>query len=360
MTILFLDQFNQPGGAQQCLLDLIAGVLERGWKAVAMLPGEGVLGEKLRRMGVEVFSVACGPYASGYKTASDVALFLRDVWTAARQIAACRKKCEPDLVYVNGPRLVPAAMLGAWQVRMVFHCHSLLTPRYLEWLTAIPLRLTKARVVASSHFVASPLLRHLSARSLTVIYNGVSQVDQCGPRGTGFRIGIVGRLAPEKGQDMFLQAARILKERVPECSFVVCGAPLFSDPSYETAIKRLAEGLPVEFTGWRDDIAPVLASLDLLAVPSAPVDATPRVIMQALSAQLPVVAFANDGFRELIDDGKTGFLVEIRTAEALAERIEHALKNGSLQCVAHAGYREWQARFSVAAYQANVIHFLER
>jgi glycosyltransferase involved in cell wall biosynthesis len=357
MTILFLDQFNQPGGAQQCLFDLIAGVLERGWKAVVMLPGEGALGDKLRAMGVEVLPVACGPYASGHKTTSDLWRFIRDLWTAARQIAACRKAFRADLIYVNGPRLVPAAVLGTWGLPIVFHCHSLLQPTYLRWLTAMPLRLARARIIASSHFVAKPLL---STQRVTVIHNGVDQLSSSFPRRTGCRIGIVGRIAREKGHDLFLDAARILHERIPESSFVVCGAPLFSDPGYAAQIKRLAEGAPVEFTGWRNDIAPILARLDLLVVPSTPVDATPRIIMEAFSAGLPVVAFANEGFRELIDDGRTGYLVTTRTAEALAARIERALTGESRHCVAQAAYREWQARFSLAAYRANITEFLER
>jgi glycosyltransferase involved in cell wall biosynthesis len=311
-------------------------------------------------MGAVVLPVACGPYASGHKTAGDFVRFIRDVRTAVWQIADCRNRFRIDLIYVNGPRLVPAAALSSGRLPMVFHCHSLLAPRYLEWLTAVSLRFARARIVASSYFVAGPLLRHVARKQVTVIYSGVKRLRPRVAAATAFRIGVIGRIAPEKGQDIFLLAARQLHSRVPGCSFVVCGAPLFSDASYEAGIKQLAEGLPVEFTGWLDDVGPVMARLDMLVVPSTPVDATPRVIMQAFSARVPVVAFANEGFRELIDNGKTGFLVETRTAEALSERIEEVLKGGLLDSVADAAYREWKARFSLAAYQANVIRFLER
>lgn len=360
MTILFLDQFNQPGGAQRCLVDVIAGVLARGWEAVVMLPGEGVLGESIRAMGVDVLPVACGPYASGHKTARDAVRFARDVVAAARQIAACRKSCNAQLIYVNGPRLVPAAVLGAGPAQLIFHSHSLLSPRYLEWLAAIPLRLAKARVIASSYFVAAPLLRHFSSRRLSVVYNGVPFSATRTPHGEGFRVGIVGRIAREKGQDLFLKTARILESSSRGWTFVVCGAPLFSDPSYDTEIRRLAAGLPVEFTGWLEDAGSALAGLDLLVVPSTSVDATPRVIMEAFAAKVPVVAFANEGFRELIDDGRTGFLVEERTEGALAETIERVLRCSSPEKVAEAAYREWQARFSVDAYRKNVLRILER
>jgi glycosyltransferase involved in cell wall biosynthesis len=356
MTILFLDQFSDPGGAQQSLLDLIPGVLERGWKAVVGLPGQGVLGKQIRAMGVDVVPVACGPYASGHKTASDFARFIRDAAKAAGQIAGYRKEFGAELIYVNGPRLVPAAVLGAGPAKLVFHCHSLLSPRYLEWITAIPLKIAKARTIASSHFVAAPLLRQLSSSKVHVIYNGVPGSEVRRPRAESARIGIIGRIAREKGQDLFLKAARLLGG----CDFVVCGAPLFSDPSFAVELKTLADGLPVEFTGWQDDSGKVLAGLDLLIVPSAPVDATPRVILEAFAAKVPVVAFANEGFRELIDDGRTGFLVEARTAEALADKIDQVLKQNCLNEVTEAAHREWQTRFSVGAYRNNIVNFLEQ
>jgi glycosyltransferase involved in cell wall biosynthesis len=355
MTILFLDQFNQPGGAQKCLMDLIPGVLSRGWKAVVMLPGEGVLGERLRAMGVKVEPVACGPYRLGSKSVGDFGRFLRDVGKAAAQIAESRKNHGAELIYVNGPRLVPAAMLGAGRAKVVFHCHSLLAPRYLEWITAIPLRMAKTHVIASSRFVSRPLRLWLPGASVSVIYNGVACSELRRTHGDGVRIGVIGRIAREKGQDMFLRAARM----IPGCVFVICGAPLFSDDGYEAEVRSLAAGLPVEFLGWREDVGSVMARLDLLVVPSAPADATPRVILQAFAAKVPVVAFANEGFRELIEDGQTGYLTDLRTPEGLAKKIVRVLGDSRREQVTEAAFREWQARFSLEAYRNNILALLE-
>jgi glycosyltransferase involved in cell wall biosynthesis len=258
---------------------------------------------------------------------------------------------------VNGPRLVPAAAIAARGRRLLFHCHSYLAPKYLEWSTAIPLRMAKAHVVASSNFVARPLRGWIPTTRLQVVYNGVRDGEQKRARGERVRVGVIGRIAPEKGQDVFLRAAR----GISACDFVVCGAPLFSDGAYERQVRAIGEGLPVEFTGWREDVDQVLASLDLLVVPSAPIDATPRIILQAFAAKVPVVAFANEGFRELIEDGRTGFLVASRTAEALAERIRHLLAHqDTLDAVAEAARCDWQKRFSLEAYQRALIGILER
>jgi glycosyltransferase involved in cell wall biosynthesis len=363
MKILVLDQFNQPGGAQQCLLDLLPGLMEKGWEPLVMLPGEGPLGQAIRRLGIDVLPVACGPYKSGQKTSGDALRFLSDLRASSAQIANACRRHRASLIYVNGPRLVPAAVVARGRTPILFHCHSYLSPRYLEWTTAIPLRWAGAEVIASSNFVSRPLRRWICEKRMTVVYNGVPPAAEIRQGRTGpITIGVIGRIAREKGQDLFLRAARLILREVPECRFVVCGAPLFSDPDFAHQLHSLAEGLPVEFTGWREDVGPILANLDLLVVPSTAIDATPRVIMQAFAAKVPVIAFANEGFRELLEDGRTGALVPERTPESLAARACELLQvpPQRLREIAEAAYSKWQARFTLEAYRAGILAILER
>jgi glycosyltransferase involved in cell wall biosynthesis len=373
MRILFLDQFNQLGGAQQCLLDLLPAIVERGWEAIVMLPGDtlpgnGTLGDSIRKLGVEVLPITSGPYSSGYKTARDLVRFVRDVRPAAAEITRLCAERSTDIIYVNGPRLVPAAVLATVRRKsLLFHCHSYLSPRYLEWITAIPLRFAHANVAASSHFVAQPLRKWIPSGQVQIVYNGVRASDERKSRernirGSTMRIGVIGRIAPEKGQDIFLRTARILHRDHPDCQFVVCGAPLFSDSSYDRDIRSLAQGLPVEFTGWREDVERVIEGLDLVVVPSTPIDATPRVILQAFAAKVPVVAFANTGFKELIEDRKSGFLVTHRTPEALAAKIHELLAGdpGRLEQTAQCAWLDWRTRFSLETYQHRMIAILEQ
>jgi len=106
MRILFLDQFSEPGGAQQCLMDLVPAVIARGWKATVVAPGEGWLAERARAAGAAFHCVRCGPFTSGRKSLADGLRFLAQTPLLARQIAAL----PADVVYVNGPRLSPPAV----------------------------------------------------------------------------------------------------------------------------------------------------------------------------------------------------------------------------------------------------------
>ena len=111
------------------------------------------------------------------------------------------------------------------------------------------------------------------------------------------------------------------------CEFVVCGDALFSSPHYSRRVRAEAEGLPIEFTGWRDDIRDVLSTLDLVVVPSSRVEATTRVILEAFSAGIPVVAFRSGGIPEIVEDGVTGVL-SAPTAPDLASKLLELFSNG--------------------------------
>jgi len=62
MNILFVDQFTELGGAQQCLLDLMPAVKERGWQAHVAVPGDGPLMDTLRTMGIPCHGIPGGAY----------------------------------------------------------------------------------------------------------------------------------------------------------------------------------------------------------------------------------------------------------------------------------------------------------
>ena len=117
-----LDQFSDPGGAQQALVELLPAMRERGWDAVVAMPGDGPLFDQIGALGFETAHVECGPYHSGRKSLSDALRFLSGMPRLARQVRLLAKQIRADLVYVNGPRLLPAVV--GLRVPVVFHCHS--------------------------------------------------------------------------------------------------------------------------------------------------------------------------------------------------------------------------------------------
>src|SRR5437763_12397288 len=121
MRLLVLDQFSDPGGAQQVLLELLPAMRRRGWQVQVGLPGEGELFPRIRALGFEVARIACGPYASGKKSLADGGRFLAQMPVLAGQIRRLAGRSRPDLLYLNGPRLLPAAALAGLYVPTLFH-----------------------------------------------------------------------------------------------------------------------------------------------------------------------------------------------------------------------------------------------
>ena len=362
MNILFLDQYSEIGGAQLCLLDLLPAVHDLGWRAHAAVPGHGPLVKRLRSQDVTVYPIVCGPYRSGEKSARDFAKFLLDVPRQARAIARLVKNARIELVYVNGPRLLPGAVLAIGRrVPVLFHAHNYIgqnsATRALGW----SIRRSRATVIACSSFVAEPLHSFVTGPRLHVVSNGTSDQgfrERKFEAGQSWRIGIIGRIAPGKGQADFLRAANLLAHSFPAARFIVCGAPLPETLNYFDEVRRMAEGLPVDFPGWRDDIAAVLADLDLLLIPSKQ-EGLPRVMLEAFSAGVPVVAYPAGGVAEAIDDDVTGFLVPEATPDALAARVRELLEEPArLRSVALHARRLWERCYRVEIYQERITRLL--
>jgi glycosyltransferase involved in cell wall biosynthesis len=365
MEILFLDQFSVLGGAQLCLLDVLDAVEKRGGHAHIALPGDGPLADRVRSRGFRVAKIPSGPYRSGNKNFADFFQLPLDVLRQKRILGDLINLSKVDLVYVNGPRLLPAAALAArGRVPVLFHAHNRLNQGYAAGLAGWSIRDSGATVIACSHYVAQPLARYVRESNLHVIPNGTPDAGfrerAFGP-GRSWRIGMIGRISPEKGQAEFLEAIALLAPQFPGAKFAICGAPTTPAGKYLNFVSELARGLPVEFLGWRDDIAAVLAELDLLVVPSKD-EGMGRVIVEAFSAGVPVVAFGAGGIPEVITDGETGFLVSPATPEELAARIGEIIRSDAeaTRRVVTNARRSWERTYTVASYQARIMEVVEQ
>jgi glycosyltransferase involved in cell wall biosynthesis len=364
MKVLLLDQFSELGGAQRMLLDLLPALHASGWQPHLGLPGTGPLCSRARDLGFEVSPIDCGPYASGEKSGTDLWRFAAELPRLAKQIRGLTVQVQPDLVYVNGPRLLPAVAWARLDRPALFHAHSEISQGLARQLAGHSLARLDARVVAVSRTVAEAW-RPFAGGEVSVVYNGVAGPANGAPRpgGTGPRIGCIGRIAPEKGQKEFLAAAAAIHQSLPDARFVICGAPLFDDRvamAYEKRIREAAAGLPVEFTGWVQDAYPVMQSLDLLLVTSVWSEPNPRVILEAFAAGLPLVAFRAGGIPEIVEHGRTGFLCD--TPAEMARLTIELLQNGCarLISVAEAAREKWCESFTLERWQGRMIAEIER
>jgi glycosyltransferase involved in cell wall biosynthesis len=197
------------------------------------------------------------------------------------------------------------------------------------------------------HVIYPPLdlaVFNLTRRStLTRTAFGVPESSPC--------FGIVGLLVAWKGQDVFLQAAKRVLEQVPDAyAFVIGGAPR-GGRAYEEMLRALAAELGIAerviFTGFRSDVPDMLKLLHVVAHASVKTEPFGRVIAEAMAMGRPVVAAKAGGPTEIIDDGRTGFLVPTRDDEALANRIAALLRDPEMATrIGEAGRRAVIEKFS--------------
>jgi glycosyltransferase involved in cell wall biosynthesis len=244
----------------------------------------------------------------------------------------------------------------------VFHCHNRLLQPSAIALTGQALELASAHVIACCQNAAEPLREYVAPNRLHILYNGVADMAAGGLRFPDRirKIGVVGRIEVEKGQLEFVRAARLVFEKAPECYFTVIGSPMFSGFEYYRKVVASSHGLPIDFIDWGSDMRKLYSDLDLLVVPSGAPEATTRVILEAYSAGIPVVAFPVGGIPEILEDGQTGFLAEDVTAEALANRILSIVRMNrrSVRAVVKRARKEWNRRFTLQAYRESVCGVL--
>jgi glycosyltransferase involved in cell wall biosynthesis len=363
-NILCVDQFSNLGGGQRSLLDLLPAFSGRGWLPSVAIPGEGPFPEMIRSRGYRTHSFSLGGYASKKKPLVQLLKYALELPRLATSLTELVKANQVDLLYVNAPRLVPPAAWVAWRtgIPVVFHCHNRLLQHSAIALTGQALELARAHMIACCQYAADPLREYVEPERLRVLFNGVEEMAASDPRSRERirKIGVVGRVEAGKGQLEFVQAARLVSKEAPECRFAIVGAPMFSGLDYYSEVVASSHGLALEFIDWQDNVAKIYSDLDLLVVPSGPSEATTRVILEAYSAGVPVVAFPAGGIPEILEDKQTGFLTETGTAEALARRILSVLQmdQESLRAVVKRARNAWSERFSLQAYRNSVCGVL--
>jgi len=208
-------------------------------------------------------------------------------------------------------------------------------------------------VVCNSHAAADRLVEQgLRKSRVVVIGNGLPASAFCEtvpalPRGKALlRVGMIARMnMPFKNHKVFLRAAARLCGRFPSLEFVLVG-----DGPLRPELEREADSLGLKdhalFLGDRQDIAAVLASLDVSVLPSSS-ESLSNAILESMAAGVPVVASRVGGNPELVSTDR-GMLVAPDDDKALADAIESLLRDSAMRIALGANAKRFvQANFTV-------------
>jgi len=142
-------------------------------------------------------------------------------------------------------------------------------------------------------------------------------------------VGIVARLFPVKGHNLFLEAAAKVRDQFSPVKFVIVGGGELTEPLKHHA-KKLRMERDIFFLGYRSDLPEIYSDLDIVVLSSYN-EGMPVSIIEAMAAAKPVVATEVGSVRELVNHGETGYIVPSGNANALAEAILKLLQQPSLR-----------------------------
>jgi glycosyltransferase involved in cell wall biosynthesis len=203
-----------------------------------------------------------------------------------------------------------------------------------------------AEVVAVSEEVKQQLLRAgVAAKKVHLIKNGIDlrpfagaapslRDELCrGQPGKGqpgcLVVGLVGRLAREKGVDLFVQAAAEVLKELPDTRFVLVGdGP--ERGALEAQIDRLQVREKVRLAGPRSDMPAVYATLDVM-VSASRQEGLPMAILEGLASGRAVIATAVGDVPNVVRDDSTGVLLQPEDVPALVSAMKRLLVDAALR-----------------------------
>jgi len=349
LRVLYLDHTAKIGGGEIALVNLLRHLDRSVVFPIALLFMEGPLRERL----VGCCDMHVIPLADSALTANKDGLGWRSLLQLRASLSVLlhiwrvvqfARKMEIDLIHTNS---LKADIIGGIAARIagipvVWHVRDRIEADYLPKMVVRVFRFLSQNlpdfVIANSSATLASLHLNGKGRSATVDANGrvvhdgcnvVSIKDGSDSVRTSVRIGLVGRISPWKGQDIFIKAAALLKEKHPEARFEIIGAPLFSEREYEACLHTLCDELnvndTVEFAGFVENVPGRIAELDIVVHASTTGEPFGQVIIEGMAEQKPVVATNGGGVPEIVQDGITGLLVPMGDALRMAEAIDYLL-----------------------------------
>lgn len=374
MNILALHVVSDMYGSSKVLLQAVTALKQKGHNVCVVVSEEGPLTTALQNAGIQTKIIRLGILRRRYFNFLGI---INRAVVLTRAFFALKKLCKVqqiDLIYTNTAPVVIGGLLAKFTgIKNVWHLHEILEKEsFMHRFFGKLINATASKVIVVSNAVYNNWAGIIDARKMVVVYNGYNASANDAAPITNLReqldiasntvlVGMVGRINNIKGQPYFIQIAAAAKAAGLNCHFVMIGDAY---TGYEYLYKTLEQqiqnlGLQDMVTNlyYQPNAASLIQDLDIFVLPSIKPDSFPVVVLEAMAAGKPVLATAQGGVLEQIDDCVTGFLVPINDAKTAAEKLGVLVNSPFIRSkMGEAGKQKLQTQFSEEAFNVNIVH----
>ena len=286
--------------------------------------------------------------------------FLHLLWVAWR--------FKADLIHVNNePLCNRAALLVGKLLSIPTVCHVRGDPvssRLIKWTYTLP-----THFISVSHWVAKSMREKLQVppEKISVIYDGIA-LEKLNLKADGndfrrqhhipvdaYAVGLVGLLIPWKGQALFLDAAKLLRDKIPGLKMVIVGGTPDDCVAYEAMLRQrvIQEQLEdiIIFTGHVTQMEQVYNGLDVVVSASTSPEPLGTVVIECMAMGRPLIGPHHGGAAEMMEHGKTGLLFTPKDAASLATEIEKFYRDQQLSLqLGHNARVQALATFAISSH----------
>jgi glycosyltransferase involved in cell wall biosynthesis len=333
-----------------------------------VLPEDGPLHSRLQEIGIHVsIHKRLSIITRKIKSPLQLLIFLLNYPLSVFWLWRFIKKYQIRIVHTNtgviassGLAAKLAGVMHVWHIRDWFQEFSFIWKYYSRFI-----EYTSQAIIC----VSGPIAEQFNPSQKKVVVNngfpleefplhfndGVKKFQEQYKLENKIVIGTVGRIKfLRKGQEVLVNAAKILKGRGIHLKYLIVGSPFSGNEDHLDRLKKLIDDndLTDDFvlTGELEDVRPAYSAMKVFILPSGQPEPFGGVVMEAMAMGLPVIATNIGGSIEQVDDGVSGYLVPPNNELALADKIQTIITDNHLrEKMGREGRRRIETIFTIKA-----------
>jgi glycosyltransferase involved in cell wall biosynthesis len=352
IKVLHTIDTTGPGGAETVFTNLASGLDPQRFESVVAISGPGWVCDTLRKKGLEPIFIQSGG-GFNFKYLLSLIHIIRQ-----HNINVIQSHLLGSNLYCSLAGLI-------CRVPVISTFHGFVDSSSNDRLIAIKRRiinLGSTKIVYVSEHLRKYFIHEFgfSASKSMTIYNGVDTTiflpknddsirKEFGLSAEHVLVGAVGNIRPAKGYHTFLKAAKLVRNKYPDCKFVIAGegsGSLLEDLIRLQAMLHLQEHLI--FLGFRADASKILNNLDIFVLPSVSEGFSISTI-EAMACKVPVVVTRSGGPEEFVINGQNGIIVDCDEKQLAASIIRLMENRGLIKKITQLAHQQVADNFSLTA-----------